>query len=109
MSQPKLASELGLTYQQVQKYENGFDRISASRLYQMCRALGVQVPFFYEGYEPAAEAFEPDPLQHPDTIRLIEAFFAINDPELRGRLIDLARTLAGERTRRRGRPSRCPC
>jgi transcriptional regulator with XRE-family HTH domain len=104
ISQEKLAAELGLTFQQVQKYERAANRISASRLFQMGKALGVQVPFFYEGYEeagaasgfaePPAEAFQSDLLQRRDTIELFKAFYAIDDAALRRRLLDLARTLA---------------
>jgi transcriptional regulator with XRE-family HTH domain len=104
ISQEKLAAELGLTFQQVQKYERAANRISASRLFQMGKALGVKVPFFYEGYEeagaasgfaePPAEAFQSDLLQRRDTIELFKAFYAIDDAALRRRLLDLARTLA---------------
>ena len=106
MSQGDLAAVLGLTYQQVHKYEYASDRISARRLYQISRALGVEVPFFYEGYEDPGvpsgfaellpAAIESDSL----TIRLVDAFQAIDNPELRRRLLDLARTLAGEGNRR---------
>src|SRR5204863_415407 len=73
ISQEKLAEALGLTFQQVQKYERAANRISASRLYRMGMTLGVDVPFFFEGYheagvgsgfaEPPAAGFESDPLQ----------------------------------------------
>ena len=104
ISQEKLAAELGLTFQQVQKYERAANRISASRLFQLGKVLGVKVPFFYEGYEeagaasgfaePPAEAFQSDLLQRRDTIELFKAFYAIDDAALRRRLLDLARTLA---------------
>jgi transcriptional regulator with XRE-family HTH domain len=104
ISQEKLATELGLTFQQVQKYERAANRISASRLFQMGKVLGVKVPVFYEGYEeagaasgfaePPAEAFQSDLLQRRDTIELFKAFYAIDDAALRRRLLDLARTLA---------------
>jgi len=104
ISQEKLAVELGLTFQQVQKYERAANRISASRLFQIGKVLDVKVPFFYEGYsdadapsgfaEPPAEAFQSDLLQRRDTIELFKAFYAIDDAALRRRLLDLARTLA---------------
>jgi len=104
ISQEKLAAELGLTFQQVQKYERAANRISASRLFQIGKVLDVKVPFFYEGYEeagaasgfaePPAEAFQSDLLQRRDTIELFKAFYAIDDAALRRRLLDLARTLA---------------
>jgi transcriptional regulator with XRE-family HTH domain len=104
MSQEKLAAELGLTFQQVQKYERAANRISASRLFQVGKVLDVKVPFFYEGYdergapsgfaEAPAETFQSDLLQRRDTIELCNAFYAIDDAALRRRLLDLARTLA---------------
>src|SRR5437762_3121333 len=100
MSQEKLAAELGLTFQQVQKYERAANRISASRLYHLCRILGVRVGFFYDGLGPAhaanpgfaeapAEPFESDPLHQHETIELVEAYYAITDPGVRRRLYDL--------------------
>jgi transcriptional regulator with XRE-family HTH domain len=104
ISQEKLAVELGLTFQQVQKYERAANRISASRLYHMGKVLDVKVPFFYEGYsdagapsgfaEPPAEAFQSDLLQRRDTIELVNAFYAIDNPTLRRQLLDLAKGLA---------------
>ena len=103
MSQEKLAAELGLTFQQVQKYERAANRISCSRLYHMSKVLGVDVPYFYEDYgeagpsgfaEPPAAAFQSDPLHRRETAQLFDAFYAIDDPKLRRGLLDLARTLA---------------
>ena len=107
MSQEKLAAELGLTFQQVQKYERAANRISASRLHRMGQVLGVEAPYFYEGYEepgtpsglaePPAEAFASDPLQRRETTELLVAFFAIEDPIVRRGLLDLAKGLAAGR------------
>ena len=104
INQTKLAAELGLTFQQVQKYERATNRISASRLFHIGKVVGVKVAFFYEGYsdagapsgfaEPPAEAFQSDLLQRRDTIELCNAFYAIDDAALRRRLLDLAKTLA---------------
>jgi transcriptional regulator with XRE-family HTH domain len=104
MSQEKLAAELGLTFQQVQKYERAANRISASRLFQVGKVLDVKVPFFYQGYSDAgalsgfaerpAEAFQSDLLQRRDTIELVNAFYAIDNPTLRRQLLDLAKGLA---------------
>ena len=104
INQTKLAAELGLTFQQVQKYERAANRISASRLYHIGKVLDVKVPFFYEGYsdagslsgfaEPPAEAFQSDLLQRRDTIELVNAFYAIDNPTLRRQLLDLAKGLA---------------
>jgi len=104
MSQERLAAELGLTFQQVQKYERATNRISASRLFHIGKVVGVKVAFFYEGYsdagslsgfaEPPAEAFQSDLLQRRDTIELVNAFYAIDNPTLRRQLLDLAKGLA---------------
>ena len=103
MSQEKLAEALGLTFQQIQKYERAANRISASRLYRMGMTLGVDVPFFFEGYqearagsgfaEPPTAAFESDPLQRREAIELLDAFGAIGDPAERAKMLDLARLL----------------
>ena len=103
ISQEKLAAELGLTFQQVQKYERAANRISASRLYRMGMTLGVDVPYFFEGYreagagsgfaEPPAAAFESDPLQRREAIELLDAFRAIGDPAERAKMLVLGRLL----------------
>ena len=126
LSQEKLGAAIGLTFQQVQKYERGANRIGASRLHQLSRVLDVPVSFFFEdkdtvrapaipaGFaEPPAEAFEADPLRRRETIELVDAYYAIEDAAVRRRLLDLARSLAAEgeptadnppaRARRRGR------
>ena len=101
ISQEKLAAELGLTFQQVQKYERAANRISASRLFHIGKVLGVKVASFYEGYEEAGAPLgfaepsaEADPLQRRDTIELCNAFYAIEDAAARRRMLDLAKTLA---------------
>jgi transcriptional regulator with XRE-family HTH domain len=103
MSQEKLASELGLTFQQVQKYERAANRISASRLYYMSKILDVDVPYFYEGWqsgaasgfaEPPAATFEFDLLQRRETIELVEAFYRIEDQTLRRQMLGLAKRFA---------------
>ena len=104
MSQEKLASELGLTFQQVQKYERAANRISASRLYYMSQVLGVDVPYFYEGYaesgaisgfaESPAATFESDLLQRRETIELVEAFYRIENQTLRRQMLGLAKSFA---------------
>ena len=96
ISQEKLAAELGLTIQQVYKYERATNRISASRLFRIGKALGVNVASFYEGYDEEAGApsgFAAE-LQRRDMIELCNAFYAIDDPVLRRRLLDMAKTLA---------------
>lgn len=112
LSQEKLGEALGLTFQQVQKYERGANRIGASRLYELSRVLDVPVSFFFDdtdpvrapaipgGFaEPPAEAFEADPLRKRETVELVQAYFAIDDAGVRRRLFDLAKTLAAEAER----------
>ena len=119
ISQDKLAAELGLTFQQVQKYERAANRISASRLYQLCRILKVPVSFFFEGIEAEGRRFrkkvvqaapEQDPLRQPDTIELVEAYYRISSPRVRGRFLEFVRAAAGNEatSKRRGRPRRSP-
>jgi transcriptional regulator with XRE-family HTH domain len=109
MSQEQLGAAIGLTFQQVQKYERGANRIGASRLYYLGQVLDVPPEFFYSdvdpvrapaipgGFaEPPAEAFEEDPLRQRETIELVEAYYAISDHAVRRRLFELARALAAE-------------
>src|SRR5829696_2567204 len=92
LSQEKLGEAIGLTFQQVQKYERGANRIGASRLHELSRVLDVPVSFFFDdtdpvrapaipgGFaEPPAEGFESDPLRRPETIELADAYFSIDD------------------------------
>jgi transcriptional regulator with XRE-family HTH domain len=112
LSQEKLGQEIGLTFQQVQKYERGANRIGASRLHELSRVLDVPVQFFFDdvdpvrapaipgGFaEPPVEAFDSDPLRRRETVELVEAYYAIDDSAVRRRLFDLAKALAAE-----GRP-----
>ena len=107
MSQQKLAEAVGVTFQQVQKYERGTNRISISRMYEMASALGVPASFFLEdlptqsleigqaGFAEEAQAtFESDPLHRKETRDLIRAYYRIVDPCVRKRILDLAKTLA---------------
>jgi len=102
ISQEKLAEALGLTLQQVQKYERAANRISASRLYRMGMTLGVDAPYFYEGYrddgssgfaEPPAAAFASDPMERREAIELLGWFRSL-EPQDRRKLLNVARTLA---------------
>jgi transcriptional regulator with XRE-family HTH domain len=96
-----------LTFQQVQKYERGANRIGASRRHDLSQVLDVPVSFFFDdtdpvrvpaipaGFaEPAAEAFDADPLRRRETVELVSAYYRIDDPALRRRLFELARALA---------------
>jgi transcriptional regulator with XRE-family HTH domain len=109
MSQEKLGDALGLTFQQVQKYEKGTNRIGASRLQQISHILQVPVAFFFEGAPhiagmPAAEgmteapspAYVSDFLATSDGLSLTKAFMRIPDAKLRRRIVDLVEQIAGE-------------
>jgi transcriptional regulator with XRE-family HTH domain len=98
---------LGLTFQQVQKYEKGTNRISASRLQQIAKMLGVPVAFFFEGApageavagsftDTAATAYVADFLTTSEGIQLSKAFVRIKSPRVRRRVIDLVEALADE-------------
>jgi len=107
LSQEKLGTAIGLTFQQVQKYERGDNRISAGRLNKLGSAMGVPVSFFFDDIDPVhapaipagfsgppAEAFDSDPLRRRETIELIDAYYVIEDATVRRRFIQLAKALA---------------
>lgn len=110
MSQEKLGIALGLTFQQVQKYEKGTNRIGASRLQQIAHILQVPVSFFFEGAPevgsapPPAEgmgeapspAYVSDFLATSDGLALTKAFMRIRDAKLRRRIVDLVEHIAGK-------------
>ena len=95
LSLEKLAESVGLTYQQVQKYEWGVNRISASRLYQLTRILGVPVSFFFDGLDKGAEVSSPDDvLAKRETHKLVGAYYRIGDPAAREGLRKLIQAMA---------------
>jgi transcriptional regulator with XRE-family HTH domain len=104
MSQERLGELLGLTFQQVQKYEKGINRIGAGRLFEVAGILGVPITFFYEdvhsGATPGgfAESDEPPPvmefLSSGEGLQLSLAFMRIKDAKVRRRILDLVRSLA---------------
>ncbi|MDQ2082157.1 helix-turn-helix transcriptional regulator [Xanthobacteraceae bacterium Astr-EGSB] len=111
MSQEKLGDALGLTFQQVQKYEKGTNRIGASRLQQISQILQVPVAFFFEGApeipgtatwsenglnEAPSPTYVSDFLATSDGLALTKAFMRIEDAKLRRRIVDLVEQIAGE-------------
>src|SRR5262252_5819650 len=102
MSQEKLGAALGLTFQQVQKYEKGTNRIGASRLQQISHILQVPVAFFFEGLpnELAPSALSvaqiDDFISDSDGLRLIRAFMRIDNAALRRRIVMLVQEIAGD-------------
>ncbi len=109
MSQEKLGAAIGLTFQQVQKYERGANRIGASRLYELSRVLDVPMSFFFDDlpedvanqYQPATpglaedeqSSYEPDPLAKRETLELVRAYYRIQDPNVRRRLFELTKAV----------------
>ena len=100
MSQERLGDLLGLTFQQVQKYEKGVNRIGAGRLFEIARILGVPIDFFYDGVgastENNAEAAPPvmEFVSSGEGLQLSLAFMKIKDPKVRKRVLDLVKSLA---------------
>ncbi len=113
MSQEKLGDALGLTFQQVQKYERGANRIGASRLHEISRILDVPVSYFFEdmpasppvgGGAPAAvglaeepEGFEADPMARRETLELVRAYYRIGSAKVRKRVFELIKSLGADR------------
>jgi transcriptional regulator with XRE-family HTH domain len=99
MSQEKLAGGLGVTFQQVQKYENGRNRVGAGRLQQISHILQVPLPFFFEGSPHGgapSPAYVSDFLATADGLALIRAFMRIKEPTLRQRLVELVEEIAAD-------------
>lgn len=111
MSQEKLGDALALTFQQVQKYERGANRVGASRLFEISQILDVPVSFFFEemapetaaltpysvdgsGMEERSEELERDPLAKRETLELVRAYYRIGDPRVRKRMFELTKAVA---------------
>lgn len=107
MSQDKLGDSLGLTFQQIQKYEKGVNRIGASRIFQIAKILGVPIQFLFDDYDADrgisygfADAGHEDSagilelLNSPEGGQLCKYFAEIKDPKVRRKVLDLVRTLA---------------
>ena len=109
MSQERLGEALGLTFQQVQKYEKGTNRIGASRLQQIAHVLQVPVAFFFEDVprqerlgelrDAPSTSYVSEFLASSEGLSLTRAFMRIQEPKLRRRIVDLVEAIAGERER----------
>lgn len=111
MSQDALAKAAGITFQQIQKYERGVNRMSASRLFDFARVLGVPVSYFFEGLdekatriepvggmaEAVAEGFGHEQILSRETLEMMRAFHRINNPALKKRVADLLRAIGEEK------------
>ena len=108
-SQEKLAEEMGITFQQVQKYERGLNRVSAGRLWKLSKILGVSVNFFFDGMEALpqpsltgapmgfyeeATVIEDNVLERTDVLELVRYYLQISDPKVAKNILDLVKSLA---------------
>ncbi|MCB1355724.1 MAG: helix-turn-helix transcriptional regulator [Maritimibacter sp.] len=97
MTQQQLAEKVGIKFQQIQKYETGMNRVSASRLWDISEALSVPVDFFFEGLEagakPADTTLPGDILADKEALELVRSYYAIPENQRR-RLFELARVLS---------------
>jgi len=111
LSQQKLAQALGLTFQQVQKYERGANRIGASRLFELSQILEVPPSFFFEGApmmdgetasdvtglsEPEQAPFDSEKLFRREILEFVRAYDRIRDPSVRKRLFELVKAIGAE-------------
>ncbi len=118
LSQEKLADSVGVTFQQVQKYERGTNRVSASRLYRFSKILGVSIDFFYEGLESGDPATEPlygmadndqetfesisekakaipeDLLTHKETLELVRTYYSVQEVKKRKEILRFVKFMA---------------
>ncbi len=108
MSQTTLGEAIGLSFQQVQKYERGSNRISGSRLFALTRVLDVPIEFFFDDMPTAVTAssptlgggkakkppsYEPNPMARRETLEIVRAYDKITDPEIRKHLFAMTKTL----------------
>ena len=110
MSQERLGEKLGLTFQQVQKYEKGVNRIGASRLFDLAQVLGVPIQYFYDSMSTSVsghlsapgfadkpnDTYVADFLSSRDSVELNKAFARITDARIRRSIVDMVRSIAGE-------------
>ena len=114
MNQTKLGDAIGVTFQQVQKYESGANRISASRLFDLSRMFEVPVEYFFDDMPTAVAAstptqgggkakgppsYEPNPMARRETLQLVRAYYKIRDPQVRRRLYELTRAIGAGASR----------
>jgi len=108
ISQTEIGNALDVTFQQIQKYENGANRVGASNLYKMAQALDVGVSYFYEDMPSSAQlkslsdtpaaTFEHDPMSQPESIKLVHNYFRIISPAVRNRVFQLVKSISDQNT-----------
>ena len=110
MNQTNLGDAIGVSFQQMQKYENGANRISASRLFDLSRVLDVPIEYFFDDMplefaasSPATEkrrrvkelpSYKPNPMAKRETLELVRAYYKITDPQIRKRLFEMTKAIA---------------
>lgn len=107
MSQEALGNAIGVTFQQIQKYERGANRMGSSRLFEFAKILGVPVSFFFEDYDKAsgsslipgmaegdAPGFEHEQLSSRETLEMMRAYYKIKSPVVRKRVFELVKSVA---------------
>ncbi len=109
MSQESIGQSIGVTFQQIQKYERGINRMGASRIFDFARVLGVPVSYFFDGFEVAVshkapgfaygmaekeEPFEHQKLTSRETLELVRAYYRVRQPAVRKRMFELIKSLA---------------
>ena len=115
MNQTKLGDAIGVTFQQVQKYENGANRISASRLFDLSQILDVPIEYFFDdmpadiaasslatkkrGKAKKPPSYEPDPMAKRETLELVRAYYKIGEPQIRKRLFEMVKALGAAMSR----------
>ena len=106
LSQEALGNAIGVTFQQVQKYERGINRMGSSRLFEFSKLLSIPISYFFDEFvdqndaklsglaENAPTAFEVEQLSSRETLEMMRAFYRITDPTVRKRVLDLIRSLS---------------
>ena len=108
LSQEEIGTAVGITFQQIQKYERGLNRIGSSRLYEFTRLLGVSVSYFFEDIEPTTKALnggssalaeESTPFEHEvadnkEVLALVRAYYGISSPQVRKKMLSLIKSLS---------------
>lgn len=110
LSQEKLAESIGLTFQQIQKYERGMNRISAGRLFQFSKILDVPIAYFYDQFANASKTYSStsygmadndqagfeagDLMQNKETLDLVRAYYSIENPEMRKDILKFVKSMA---------------
>ena len=114
LSQDSVGKALGVTFQQVQKYEKGVNRMGSSRLYEVGKLLTVPIAYFFEGYETKgseandysggmaenADSFEYEKISSRETLELVRSYYSIKDEKVRKRFTDLLKSMAEQETQK---------